>query len=383
MFAGPKGKAANFRYLVSRFCSVASSSCFLVFLMLASPLLLEASPAGPGSEEALAEAGHWKRVRSIVERQLAANPHDAQAACLLSRVKLAFGDLEGALKYAQQAVALEDGNSNCQFQLAQVYGEMASSASMFTAASFAQKFKVELDACLARDPKDPDALEALIQYTFQAPKVMGGDKEKARAIAEELERLNPVRGYLAQADLAREAGDFAKVEESFLKAVQADPKSYEAQTALAAFYAQSPHRNTGLAERYAREAVQLDPARAKGYSILATGLALERRWSELEEVLSTSENSVPDDLSPYFEAANVLLQSGLELKRGEAFLQKYLAQEPEGGEPDAAHAHRLLGLILEKQGRTAAAVSELKTAVQLNPRFAAAKQDLDRVQRTR
>jgi tetratricopeptide (TPR) repeat protein len=287
--------------------------------------------------------------------------------------------LDGALKPAQQAVALEDGNSNYHFQLARVYGEMADRASMFAAASLAGKFKAELDAALARDPKNLDALEALMEYSFQAPGMMGGDKGKARAIAEQLVQLSPVRGYLAQAELAQEAKNFAKVEESFLKAVQTDPKDYEAQTALAGFYTQPSHRKTEGAEKHAREAVQLDPARAKGYSVLAMAFALEQRWSELEAVLSASEKLVPDDLAPYFEAANALLESGVELKRGEAYLHKYLAQEPEGEEPDAAHAHRLLGLILEKQGRGAEAVSELETAVRINPRFKAAKEDLQRM----
>jgi tetratricopeptide (TPR) repeat protein len=362
-------KAEKFHFLFSTFC-------FLLCLILASTTTIEAGAADPDSAEALADAGHWKRARAIVEPRLAANPHDAQAACLLSRIKVAFGDLNGALISAQQAVALEDGNSGYHFQLAEVYGEMAASASMFSAAGLAKKFKGELDASLGRDPKNLGALDALMQYSFQAPGIMGGDKGKATAIADQLVQLNPVRGYLSQAELAREAKDFAKVEQCFLKAGQADPKNYEAQTALAGFYTQPSYRKTDLAEKHAREAVQLDPSRAKGYSILARVLALEQHWGELEAALSTSERNVPDDLDPYFEAADALLESGVDLKRGETYVRKFLAQEPEGEEPDAAHAHRLLGLILGKQGRAVEAITELETAVRMNPRFKAAKEDL-------
>jgi tetratricopeptide (TPR) repeat protein len=366
-----ESKRTSFRLLISNFCFLLSTFCFLVSAVAADP--------GPGAAEGLIETGHWKRARAMVEPRLAANPRDAQAACLLSQIRLAFGDLDGALKLAQQAVELEDGNSNFHFRLAQVYGEMASRASFFAAASLARKFKGELDAALARDPKNLDAMDALMQYSFQAPGLMGGDKGKARVIADKMVQLSPVRGYLAQAELAKEAKDFAKVEEWFLKAVQADPKDYEAQTALAGFYTQPSHRNTQEAEKHARAALQLDPARAKGYSILATVLALEQRWSELDALLSASEKIVSDDLAPYFQAAKALLESGVELERGKTYLRKYLAQEPEGEEPDAAHAHRLLGLLLEKQGRSAEAISELEMAVQMNPQFKAAKDDLQRV----
>jgi len=361
---------SSFRFLISGVCFVLSTFCFLV--------CAAAGPADPPSVEALIDAGHWKRARAIVEPRFAANPRDAQAGYLLSQIRLALGDLDGALKPAQQAVALEDGNSNYHFQLACVYGEMADRASMFAAASLARKFKNEVDAALARDPKHLDALEALMQYSFQAPGLMGGDKGKAHAIADQLVQLNPMRGYLAQADLAKDANDFAQAEAWLLKAVQADPKSYEVQTTLADFYTQPPHRKTELAESHAREAVQLGPTRAKGYWILAKTHALEQHWSELEADLSASENNVSDDLAVYFQAANALLESGLELKRGETYARKYLTQAPEGEEPDAAQAHRLLGLILEKQGRKAEAVSELQIAVQMDPHSKAAK-DLKRV----
>ena len=370
----PSARETSFHFPFSSFrfplfCLLLSAFCFP----------LSARAADPGAAEALIEAGHWKRARVIVEPRAAANPRDAQAVWLLSRIKLAFGDLDSALGPAQQAVALEDGNSDYHFQLAEVYGEMAARASMFAAAGLARKFKGELEASLARNPKNLDALDALMQYSYQAPGLMGGDKGKARSIADQLVQLSPVHGYLAQAELAREAKDEAKVEEYLRQAVQADPKNYEAQTALAGFYTHPPRRNTGEAEKHAREALQLYPGRAKAYSILATVLALERRWDQLEAVLSASEKAVPDDLAAYFRAANALLEAGAELQRGETYARKYLGQEPEGEEPDLAHAHRLLGLILEKQGRNQQAISELETAVRMDPRFKEAKEDLKRV----
>ena len=76
-------------------CVVRFSSLILLAIVLA-PQVFSADP----SPEALIKAGHWKRVRPLVEQSHRANPNDAQAAYLLSQVKMAFGDLEGALPLA-------------------------------------------------------------------------------------------------------------------------------------------------------------------------------------------------------------------------------------------------------------------------------------------
>ena len=54
-------------------------------------LILAALPvwAADPPLESLVESGHWKRLRAMAEPRLAANPNDAEAAYLLSRVKLA------------------------------------------------------------------------------------------------------------------------------------------------------------------------------------------------------------------------------------------------------------------------------------------------------
>ena len=107
--------------------------------------------------------------------------------------------------------------------------------------------------------------------------------------------------------------------------------------------------------------------------------ALQEQWSDVEQTLAASEKDVPDDLRPYFEAAESSLETGKDISRAEAFARKYLSQEPEGGEPDLAEAHRLLGLLLDKEGRNSEARGEMQTALRLRPNFKAAKDDLKKI----
>jgi Flp pilus assembly protein TadD len=73
------------------------------------------------------------------------------------------------------------------------------------------------------------------------------------------------------------------------------------------------------------------------------------------------------------------VEIGKELPRAEGYAKKYLSQEPEGGEPDAAEAHRLLALVFGKEGRNADARAEIETALGLRPNFKAAKDDLKKL----
>lgn len=170
------------------------------------------------------------------------------------------------------------------------------------------------------------------------------------------------------------------MEAFYLKAVQANPGNYDAHTALAKFYGQSPHSKYPEATRQAQYALQLNPQQIEAHWILARVFALQQRWNDVEQILATSEKVVPDDLRPFYETAQALLEIDKEISRAESFAKKYLSQEPEGEEPDYAEAHHLLGLVFEREGRVAEARGELTTALQLRPNFKAAKDDLKRLE---
>jgi tetratricopeptide (TPR) repeat protein len=294
-------------------------------------------------------------------------------------VKISFEDLAGALPLAQHAVDLGGMNSDFHLKLGQVYGEMAARASIFSAGVLAVKFRKEVEIAIELDPRNLDALDSMMQFKFQAPGLMGGSKDEARTLAEKITLLNASEGYLAHAKLAELEKNPAQVEAYFLKAMQANPKNYRALTGLAKFYSQPPHAKHDEAAKHAQYALQLDPNQIGAHWILARVFALQERWGDLEQTLATSEKNVPDDLRPFYEAAQALLEIGKEFPRAEGYAKKYLSQEREGEEPDNAEAHRLLGLVFEREGRKGEARAEIQTALQFRPNFKPAKDDLKRL----
>ena len=346
-----------------------------LFTLSALPAL-----AGDPSPEALAEAGHYKRLRAIVEPRVKANPSDAEANYLLSRVKLAFVETDAALALAEKAVALDATKARYHLQLARVCGRMAQRAGMFKGMSLARRFRRETETALALDPKYIDARSALMEFYWEAPGIAGGDKKKAHQLADEVLRLDAARGYLAQASLAqREKTDQAKLEGVYRKALEADPRSYEVQITLASFYLADAQKKYDLAEKHAGEAQKLDPDRGGAYAMLAITYASAERWQQLDGALAQAEKNVPDNFNPYYQAGRILLTNGSDLPRAERYFRKYLTQEPEGNTPPPAAAHWRLGLVLEKQGRKKEAIAELENAVRLDPNFEPAKKDLKRL----
>lgn len=336
----------------------------LALLSVVSASLLAQSPL----PEALAEAGHWKRVRAIVEPRVKANPNDAQALSLLARVKEVFGDRDGALPLAEKAVALDGRNATYHVRLAELCGSLANSASLFRQMSLGGRFKSELEAALAIDPKNVDALWAQMQFFWQAPGFFGGDKEKARQKAQRIGQIDTARGYLAQAQIASLEKHTTKLESLFVKAVEAAPHNYQARMTLANFYASQAPPRYDLAEKHASQAVSEAPDRVAGYAMLARVYARQRRTADLERALRDAERNVPDNLAPFLNAANALLADGADLPRAESYIRRYLSQEREGGGTTPGVARWRLALVLEKEGRRQEAIAEAENAARLEPK---------------
>lgn len=335
------------------------------------------------SMDALMEAGHWKRVRSIATAHIASNPNDAAAHAWLAKARIAFADYEGSVNEAERAVAIEPNNPAFQGQLAEACAMAADVSNPVKAYSYVRRMRKATAAALAANPNHVDTLLVDMMFTFKAPSLAGGDKKKAFQIADRIQSVAPAWGYLAHARLLQDSGDDPTTERMLKGAVQADPSFYRAHISLARFYcctARTPRYD--LAEKAARNAMELDPSQSGAYEVLATAYASRQRWNELDEALAHADRAAPDDRAAYYTAAHALIETGQDFRRAERYLQHYLAQPPNGRQPTHAQARWLMASLFEKEGRKSDAVRELLAAVRLEPTFEPAKKDLKRLQRS-
>jgi tetratricopeptide (TPR) repeat protein len=329
----------------------------------------------------LLEQKHFRQLAGVAQERLARNPHDAEALSWLSAVYDAYGDFEKAVDYGQRAVAAAPNNADIHTQLADTLGDKALKLGVFGGGiPLARQMRHELDIAIQLDPRSVRALKESMGLYEESPAIVGGSKAKARESLQQIYAISPSEGALAEAALLQmQKRPLPEIEAYLRKAVQLNPHLYRAVVDLTSILASDGYHRWSEAEHFARIGIAADPYRAGCYGYLATALAHQQRWSELDATLAESQRHVPDDLLPYYSAAVALLDSNTELARAERYLRQYLAREPEAGAPTKGSAHWKLGLVLEKQGRLSDAANELRAAAAQNGNDPAFKRDFKRI----
>ncbi len=347
-------------------------------MILTAALLVALAQAAVNDQapEALVEGGHWKRAKVLLEPRVQANPNDAQSLYLLSRVRNAYRDFNGAIALAERAASLNPKNAEFRGQVAESVCELAGKERSL---SLGRRCKAELEAAAALDPNHVDSRWGLMEWHLEAPWIIGGRKSEALRYLAEIKRINPARGNLAQIAMNQHEKKTDSPEPLYLHALEADPKSYTIRMNLVNYYFSSSQQKYDLVEKHAREALLLEPGRTGGYGGQAVVFARQKRWQELDAILAQAEKNVADNFSPYYSAGNILLADGSELPRADKYFRKYLMIEPEPTSASHADAHWRLALVFEKMNRKPEAIQELQKALQLNPDHVGAKKDLQRL----
>jgi len=225
------------------------------------------------------------------------------------------------------------------------------------------------------------------------------------------------RAYGEKADRAgffSAAGLVRKVRTSFERAVELDPKSWEARADLAEFYLDAPgivgggrdkaqaqandvaqfnpavghwiaariaakNHDTASAEREYRAAITANQSLGRAWVDLAAFLFRNNRPDDMEQVLRSLESVPVEQHEALRDGASILLRAGRNFPLAVRLLRRYLSSPVE--EAPAFKAHDMLGQLLEKQGDRQAAVAEFRAALSLAHTYTRAEEDLKRAER--
>jgi tetratricopeptide (TPR) repeat protein len=303
-------------------------------------LSLSAVAATP--KELLA-SGHVDEAIQLLQPLTGPSSTDAEALNLLCRAHFMVEDWDAAISTCERAVSLAPQNSLYHLWLGRSYGEKADKAGVFSAMGLAKKVRSSFERAVELDPGSGEARTDLAEFYTEAPGLVGGGKDKARAQAEALMPVHPAMGHWVLARIAEKNKDSAVAEREYRAAIEASHSGARAWLNLANFY------------RYAR------------------------RLDDMEKALKNLDSCPLDFPESLMNAAEILLRSGRDNPMGMRFLRRYLEAPVEAG--PAFKAHEILGQLLERQGNRRAAATEYRAALALAHTYGRAREDVKRVER--
>src|SRR6201996_7837647 len=179
-------------------------------------------------------SGNYSGAISTLQGAVTQNPQNAEVQYWLGRCYYELKDYDNAITAGEKSVALDPKNSIFHEWLGRIYGGKADRDRSF---SYARKVKKEFETAVALNPANIAARRDLEEYEIQAPWVVGGNKDDAKAQMDAIIALDPVEGNLARAmydDEALKKPDAAA--KDYHDALAANPKKIEPYLDALAFY---------------------------------------------------------------------------------------------------------------------------------------------------
>ena len=257
----------------------------------------------------------------------------AQAREVFARGRSALQSrrIEEAVPLLERAVALDGQRYEYHMWLGHAYSRQIARVNFMKKAVLGRRAGAEYNAAVALAPTSTDAAESRLEFFLQAPSIVGGGLDKAKAEAARIATLSKFRGGFAAARLAEYQKDLVGAEREYRALVAQYPDSSSPVAALATF------------------------------------LQNHNRYDDAFAVVDQRLARVPDDTVGLYQLGRIAAVSGQRLSVGETALRRFLAMLGVRDTLSRANGHYRLGMIRERMGDTTAARAEYRRATELNP----------------
>ncbi len=157
--------------------------------------------------ESLLKNGEISEAKKLLSKRTGVNSSDVQAIQLLGDIASFEKNWEVAIMNYQKLVNHDPSNAGYNFRLGGALGLKALNVSRFSALILIPDVKNYLEKAAELNRSHLRSRRALVELYMQLPGILGGSEEKSKKYANELEKINPLEGSLAQAYIEKEKGN--------------------------------------------------------------------------------------------------------------------------------------------------------------------------------
>lgn len=197
------------------------------------PLTVSAQSSFENAEKYFIEE-KFSLAKPIFRNYLKTHPTHKKTREYLGDIASYDEDWDTAITYFSGLVEEDDANANYHFKAGGALGMKALKISKIRALGYIGDVKKHFERAAKLDPNHIEVRWALVEFYIQLPGIIGGSEKKATKYANQLAKLSPVDGHLANGYIA-EYGDRDEDAERYYKqaiSVGGSVHTYEKLTGL-------------------------------------------------------------------------------------------------------------------------------------------------------
>ncbi|CAM4273277.1 tetratricopeptide repeat protein [Gillisia limnaea] len=189
---------------------------FMLFLGLGSY-----SQSSISEIQSAMDQGKLGAAKKLLHQRVSENPNDAVALAYLGDIAGFEKDWDTSIAFYKNLVQMHPDIADYSFKYGAALGMKALSVSKIQSVIYISDIKKYLEKAVELNPKHVEARRVLVELYIKLPGILGGSIDKAQGYADELEDLNKVDYFLAQAFIVKEDKGLAEAEGFFKKALEA------------------------------------------------------------------------------------------------------------------------------------------------------------------
>ena len=200
----------------------------IFFLLTLLPTLMVSQTTFDRAESYFGQE-KYSKAKPLFKEYLRQHPKDKKTREYLGDIAGYAKDWDIAMDYYEELVKEDPLNANYHFKYGGAMGMKALEISRIRALTYIGDIRKHFEKAAKLDPNHIETRWALVEFYIQLPGIIGGSERKAIKYANELAKISPVDGYLANGYIAEYSNRPKDAEKHYKNAIKVggSPHTYE------------------------------------------------------------------------------------------------------------------------------------------------------------